>query len=628
VHRLDFEISGRLPLRRSEGQDPARTVARATVLAAIVFLLTLGPGAGPRVAVAPRQVDFGTSPVGSPASLRRVVVSNPGRTPLHLALPAVEGDEDFRLLGDCPERHVDPGESCGLEVGFTPAQGGQRVAFLVLASDAPDSRIGVPLVGYGQELQGPRLVSDPGYLDFEEPSGGSSSQPIVLNSTGDAPAVVSTVAIAGSDAFRADKDCEGQTLSKGENCVVNVTFESPANQPPTAWLVVEHDDEASPLRIPLRGLALLPSPPPPGQIVVEPDYVIFRRTRGKIERERALQVSNAGAGPLKLLAADVKRSRTFGVRDSCSGRTLAPQEACRLLVFLEAVASGEETDELLIRSDNRTVTVPLVADFQEPTHPRVNVSPKVLYVDPEGAGSLRQLVTVASQGDAPLRIDGYSISDGQGYEVSTGGLSYPCRPGQELAPNEACQVQVSAIPGRKVAARASLEIHDDADPSPQRVAIVLVRRAPQLGTLIVGDYDPDFGDVLVPPKSANGPIGASQRIAAAGSVRRVITLGNSGPGPLHLLALSEPHELSFRLDRGDCGPGTLAPGQTCQIAITFEPDRLGLVTATVGVEHDGGGQARRQLELRGRGILRYIDRPWRRAIQKRAPPADAPVVIQ
>jgi hypothetical protein len=624
VRRLDFEISGRLPRRRSEGQDPARTVARAAVLAAFVFLLALGTGTGPRIVVAPRQVDFGASPVGSPASLRRVVVSNPGRAALHLSPSAIEGDdEDFRLLGDCPERHVDPGQSCGLEVGFTPAQGGQRVAFLVLASDAPDSRIGVPLVGYGQEQQGPRLVSDPGYLDFEEPSGGSSSQPIVLNSTGDVPAVVSTVAVAGSDAFRADKDCEGRTLSNGENCVVNVTFESRTDQPPTAWLVVDHDQDASPLRIPLRGLALLPSPPPPGQIVVEPDSVIFRRARGQIERERALEVSNAGAGPLKLLAADVKGDRTFGVRDSCSGRTLAPHEACRLIVVLGAGASGEQSDELLIRSDDRTVTVPLVADLQEPTHPRANVSPRVLYVDPEDAGSASQIVTIASQGDAPLRIDGYSITDGQGYEVSTGGLSYPCQPGQPVAPNEACQVRVSAIRGRKVFPKASLEIHDDADPSPQRVAIVLVRRAPQLGTLIVGDYDPDFGDVVLPPKSGSGPIGASSRLASAGSVRRVITLGNRGPGPLHLLALSEPGELSFRLDRGDCGPGTLAPGQTCQIAITFEPDRLGLVTASVGVEHDGAGQARTQLELRGRGI----DRPWRRPIDKRVPATDAPVVI-
>ncbi|MGH9040589.1 MAG: choice-of-anchor D domain-containing protein [Acidimicrobiia bacterium] len=110
--------------------------------------------------VNPDRVDFGQLPLGSPEATREVTVINRGFTPLVLSGVAVTGANDYRLTGDgCSGRTLEPRESCGIVVGFSPGDLGARDGTLSVTDNAPGSPHAVALAGAGPSL--PTISSSP-----------------------------------------------------------------------------------------------------------------------------------------------------------------------------------------------------------------------------------------------------------------------------------------------------------------------------------------------------------------------------------------------------------------------------------------------------------------------------------
>ena len=106
----------------------------------------------PGVDVNPDSLDFSDQVVRKSSPPQRLTVTNTGGAPLYVSSTAVRGDEweDFNVSKDtCTGATVAPGQSCVVDVKFTPRDTGDRDAKLVVTDNAPDSPQEVPLTGVG-----------------------------------------------------------------------------------------------------------------------------------------------------------------------------------------------------------------------------------------------------------------------------------------------------------------------------------------------------------------------------------------------------------------------------------------------------------------------------------------------
>ncbi len=105
--------------------------------------------ANPDIAVEPAELNFGRVNPGMP-STDTVTVSNSGSAPLTISGINVTGDnaDEFMQSNDCTT--VAEGDSCAVDITFTPSTTGERGATLTIDSDDPDTgSLSVPLSGEG-----------------------------------------------------------------------------------------------------------------------------------------------------------------------------------------------------------------------------------------------------------------------------------------------------------------------------------------------------------------------------------------------------------------------------------------------------------------------------------------------
>ena len=209
-----------------------------------------GAGQAPTAEAEPAQLDLGSSPAGTAAPPKAVVVSNKGDAPLRVATVEVTGPatRDFQIAANQCTAPVPPGSSCSIRVGFTPTTGGQRSATLSLTTDAPvgGTVTGVSLSGTGQAASAqisPESVEIPAY----------GKATVTLTSKGTAPLRVTAVALEGPNAasFQIAGSCAaGATLAPQGSCQAEVSFPfvdlGAVVSCPRATLTIRTDDPGAP----------------------------------------------------------------------------------------------------------------------------------------------------------------------------------------------------------------------------------------------------------------------------------------------------------------------------------------------------------------------------------------------
>src|SRR5204863_1138224 len=102
--------------------------------------------------------------------------------------------------------------------------------------------------------------------------------------------------------------------------------------------------------------------------------------------------------------------------------------------------------------------------------------------------------------------------------------------------------------------------------------------------------------VELSPTSLDFP---GQRVGTI-SPPQTVTLTNTGSAPLNIqgIAISGDNFGDF-IETTTCGSSVPA-NSSCTIDVRFRPTATGLRTASVKVQHDGGGA--QPVELRGRGV--------------------------
>lgn len=221
----------------------------------------------PVLAVDPAALDFGEVAIGATEMMSFDVSNEAAAGAADLALTAITpaGDTEFAITGgDCDPgvTVLPPGDSCTVEVSFTPGAVG------VFAGDVTVEGSGqtetVTLAGMGVEQDPAELDVSPLELDLGN---------VLVDSTGVAGVTVSNVAaegaadlvfteievISGDPAFSiGGTDC-GATLAPQASCTVEVHFAPTEAGPETGFLRINAEDNEA-VNVSLSGNGVEPEP--------------------------------------------------------------------------------------------------------------------------------------------------------------------------------------------------------------------------------------------------------------------------------------------------------------------------------------------------------------------------------
>jgi hypothetical protein len=178
-----------------------------------------------------------------------------------------------------------------------------------------------------------------------------------------------------------------------------------------------------------------------------------------------------------------------------------------------------------------------------------------------GTTSAAQTVTVSSLGSEPLQLGAATIGGGtpDAYEVSSDGCA-----GQSLTGTQTCLVSVIAHPTAGGQLPGTLLIPDNSTAGFRRVALTVNSTYPNRAVSLSASNLP-FGLTIV------GTSSAAQSVTLTSTGNAAVTIG--------AISIAGTASTAFHLSSDNCSGATLAPNQTCVIAVTSQPTAVDLQTA-------------------------------------------------
>jgi hypothetical protein len=205
-----------------------------------VYLLGTGyAGAPGRLGRSTSLLDFGTIDLGSTSAPQSIRLTNtstvPTEVPMGYASPEPKALVAFgspvtinsiTISGDYAQdnncRTLDPGQSCTIDVTFTPTEMGDRPGVVTVKSDASNPVLTVSLTGAGATpLPGIQLSAESISFGSGVMGRQSAEQTIKVKSVGRADLVIEGLYVTGD--FLQTNSCPG-VLPPGAECDVTVTF--------------------------------------------------------------------------------------------------------------------------------------------------------------------------------------------------------------------------------------------------------------------------------------------------------------------------------------------------------------------------------------------------------------------
>src|SRR2546426_774198 len=199
-----------------------------------------------------------------------------------------------------------------------------------------------------------------------------------------------------------------------------------------------------------------------------------------------------------------------------------------------------------------------------------------------------QTVSRSNIGTATLSITSIALagSNPGDFAIAAGTT---CTNGATVVAGASCLLNLTFTPTAASARTATVTITDDAPGSPQSVSLTGTGVTPPTATL-----------------SATSSAFGNQRVGTTSAAQN-LTLTNNGGTPLNLtsITISGAQAADFAFAAGNTcptGAGSVAPGASCTISISFTPAATGARTATVTITDDAPGSPQ-SVSLAGTGIV-------------------------
>ncbi|TDT41493.1 uncharacterized protein DUF1573 [Halospina denitrificans] len=185
--------------------------------------------------VEPQELAYGETAPGDSQSDRTqsVAVSNTGDLDLGINNVTIQGNDAdaFNQTNDCSS--VAGGESCGVDVTYTPdptLDRDQTATLVIESTDEENATVEVPLSGTPIPEPQPEITLDPESIDFGniniDEAEGVVTRELEVGNRGGASLNISGVQVSGDNAFSQTNDCS--SLETDSSCSVSVQFDPAA----------------------------------------------------------------------------------------------------------------------------------------------------------------------------------------------------------------------------------------------------------------------------------------------------------------------------------------------------------------------------------------------------------------
>lgn len=314
-------------------------------------------------------------------------------------------------------------------------------------------------------------------------------------------------------------------------------------------------------------------------IVVEPDILYCPDARvGESVACSALLVQNVDKQyPVTIVSVENKAADTFAVdATSCVGATIGPESSCTMPVTFKP--NAERNFFVIIRIlyktpiRNRTVEVDV---HGRGVRPAVSLSTDTAdFGDQTVNTSSWQYVRMENVGSQELNIGGMTIPLGSGFSVAS-----DC--GNELVASASCTIQVFFDPTAEISYASTVKIYDDAEDSPQTIAVSGTGIAAGRPDVALDKTTIDFEGRAI-GSTTTDTITVTNVGTAALTFTNIVAYGNS---------FSQTN---------DCG-AVLGANASCTISVTFSPADVGVFGGLVILDDDATDSPQ-TVTLRGRGV--------------------------
>ena len=413
-------------------------MSRSVYLLCLVVLLLIPAAFSQQLQISPSSLAFKNQVLNTASATQTVTLTNSGAG--SVTINSIVPSGMYAETNDCTV--LNAGQSCSVDVGFTPSIIGITTGAVTIFSSAQTAAQSVGLSGNGLA---PVKIS-PATLDFGAVSVGTSSQPKLVKLTNQQTGSLNIKAIATSGNYTQTNTCPS-SLAAGSSCSIRVVFQ------PTSSTLIQgalsfSTDSTGPAPISLVGTG---TGGPQSNVSLSATSLDFGTlTAGLFSKTQTVTLTNTSStASLNIQAVNISG---FGIYDlqfarpPCSG-IIAPGGQCVIVAFFNPLSNlMQATDPGAITIVDDDVTSPQVIGLTASGSSEVVFGPPVLHFGPQKVGTTSppQIVTVDStlQGQEGIFLSMFSTGDFS----FTGFGTKACQSGGIIPAG--CTIAVSFTPSR------------------------------------------------------------------------------------------------------------------------------------------------------------------------------------
>lgn len=535
--------------------------------------------------------DFGTVAINTTSSPIYFTISNQGTSGLNISTAAINGGDasHFMAINDlCSGRTVGAGESCTLDVTFTPLSVGRKEVNLIISSNDPDTpSYSVTLVGTGQS---PLISVTPDKYDFGGVRVGETDTGIfTITNQGNISLVINALSITGRAASRfslLNDNCSGSTLPHSGTCTFSIRFAPTSTGAKAATAhITSNDADSSDTAVDLSGTGTLSS------VKLTPPSVNFKNvlisTSSQVIRVSA---TNTGTAPLNLgsLSLTGDGAASFSMRDDhISGTQLPPAGQASVDLVFSPGSIGVYTAMLNVPSDDPNAPVATLPIRGTGASPVISVSPAVwdygrVFVNRD---SSKKEFTVKNTGVVDLHAGIITIFPTGDFKIKDDQVS-----GSIIEAGKNATFTVEFAPTARGTRNVTVNIPSNDVATP--VAAISITGTGEQSDVQVSPRSYNFGYIAVGNKSKS----------------KLFTITNTGGKALSITSVSLPKGADdiFKLEKDNCSDSRIDSGKTCTFNAVFQPTVSGLSEIQITVLSDAPASPSLNIPLRGIGDVPVI----------------------
>jgi hypothetical protein len=483
------------------------------------------------------SVNFGTQVINTTSGAQTVLLQNNGIS--DLTITSVTSDGDFAQTGTCGSPSgsvtVSAGNSCALQVTFTPSAAGTRTGTIAIADNAGTQIIALTGTGNapGVGLDNSTLAFAPQVIQTT-----SGVQTVTITNTGTSDLIISSVTAAGD--FARTNNCPA-TLPAQANCQIAVTF-TPAVSGIRNGTITIADNEGTHV-VALTGTGQSPA------VALAPAVLAFAsQLVGTTSAAETTVASNTGTSQLTVLG--VSASGDFAQTNNCGA--IPASRSCPIQVTFTPSATGARSGSITVVTDAGTSVVFLSGTG---IAPQAVLNPGSLTFTGQDVGttSAPQSVQLSNTGTSPLVISSVTAT---GNFAQTNNCA-------TIAPSGNCTLQIQfapTVPGLQNGA-----ISFSGNSLVPAIALSGTGMQPSLQLL---------------PTALVFPATTVTKTTAA----QTIVVTNIGTSSLTISSITTSAEFN---STNNCA-ASLPAGGSCNVVVTFAPSASGLQSGTLTIVNNGG----------------------------------------